>query len=169
MQKTVKKIAEFLNEIISEYDLCEETAMRVLEAAAGGIENVADWVEENANSCSCCDCDDEDEDCDEGVVDFDVVNVGSQDRVTIPKYIIKEAEEINGKLNSKKNDHGALTVIKEDEKVTVMFGDKTDEYEDARVIHPNARGQVCFSVNPVFYNGLDVNCTLFDDGTIVLD
>lgn len=169
MQKTVKKIAEFVNEIASEYDLCEDTAMRILEAAAGGIENVADWMEENVNSCSCSDCDDEDEDCDKEVVVCDEVTVGSQDRVTIPKNIIESAEDINGKLDSKKNDYGALTIIKENDKVTVLFGDKTDEYEDARIVHPNARGQVCFSVAPIFDDGDYINCSLLDDGTIVLD
>ena len=172
MQKTVKKIAEFVNEIASEYDLCEDTAMRVLEAAAGGIENVADWMEENVNSCSCCDRNEddkwEDED-DEAVVESQEVLVGSQDRVTIPKSIIEAAEDINGKLDSKKNDYGALTVVKEDDKITVYFGDKTDDYEDARIVHPNARGQVCFSVAPVFDDGDYVNCSLLDDGTIVLD
>ena len=172
MQKTVKKIAELVNEIAQEFDLCEDTALRILEDAAGGAENVADWVEENVNGCDCkCDDDDdewEDED-DEAVVESQEIMVGSQDRVTIPKQIIEAAEDINGKLGSKKNDYGALTVVKEDDKITVYFGDKTDDYDDAKIVHPNARGQVCLSVSPIFTDGTYLNCTLLEDGSIVLD
>ena len=98
----------------------------------------------------------------------DEIWVGSQNRVTIPLRIIELAEGINGTLNSKRHKFGALTVIKRDGKVTVLFGDKSAEHKGARVVHLNRNGQAQFCVSPAFADGDAVKCSLLKDGTIVL-
>ena len=90
--------------------------------------------------------------------------VGPQNRVTIPLHIIELAEDINGALNR----GGALTVIKGDGKVTVLFGDKSAEHEGARVVHLNCNGQAQICVSPAFTDGDPVNCSLFRDGSIAI-
>ena len=90
--------------------------------------------------------------------------VGSQNRVTIPLHIIELAEDINGTLNR----GGALTVIKGDGKVTVLFGDKSAEHEGASVVHLNSKGQAQICVSPAFTDGDPVNCSLFRDGSIAI-
>ena len=90
--------------------------------------------------------------------------VDSQNRVTIPLHIIELAEDINGTLKR----GGALTVIKGDGKVTVLFGDKSAEHEGASVVHLNCKGQAQICVSPAFADGDPVNCSLFRDGTIAL-
>lgn len=90
--------------------------------------------------------------------------VDSQNRVTIPHHIIELAEDINGTLNR----GGALTVIKGDGKVTVLFGDKSAEREGASVVHLNCKGQAQIRVSPAFTDGDAVRCSLFRDGTIAL-
>ena len=94
--------------------------------------------------------------------------VGSQNRVTIPLPIIELAEDINGTLKSKRHNFGALTVIKGDGKVTVLFGDKSAEHEGASVVHLNCKGQAQICVSPAFTDGDAVKCFLFKDGTIAL-
>ena len=94
--------------------------------------------------------------------------VGSQNRVTIPLPIIELAEDINGVLKSKRHNFGALTVIKGDGKVTVLFGDKSAEHEGASVVHLNCKGQAQFCASPAFTRGDAVECLLFKDGTITL-
>ena len=98
------------------------------------------------------------------------IKIGSQNRVTIPLRIIEQAERINGTLKSKRHKRhkfGALTVIKDEGKITVLFGDKSAEHEGARVVHLNCNGQAQFRVSPVFLDGEAVECFLFKDGTIV--
>lgn len=90
--------------------------------------------------------------------------VGPQNRVTIPLHIIELAEDINGTLNR----GGALTVIKGDGKVTVLFGDKSAEHEGASVVHLNCHGKAQICVSPAFTCGDAVECSLFRDGTIAL-
>ena len=90
--------------------------------------------------------------------------VGSQNRVTIPLHIIELAEGINGTLNR----GGALTVIKGEGKVTVLFGDKSAEHEGASVVHLNCKGQAQICVSPAFTVGDAVECSLFKDGTIAI-
>lgn len=90
--------------------------------------------------------------------------VDSQNRVTIPLHIIELAEDINGTL--KRGD--ALTVIKGDGKVTVLFGDKSAEREGASVVRLNCKGQAQICVSPAFTDGDAVNCSLFRDGTIAI-
>lgn len=90
--------------------------------------------------------------------------VDSQNRVTIPLHIIELAEDINGTLNR----GGALTVIKGDGKVTVLFGDKSAEREGASVVRLNCKGQAQICVSPAFTCGDAVNCSLFRDGTIAI-
>ena len=98
----------------------------------------------------------------------DEIWVGSQNCVTIPLRIIKLAEGINGTLNSKRHKFGALTVIKRDDKVTVLFGDKSAEHKGASVVHLNRNGQAKFCVSPAFTDGDAVKCSLLKDGTIIL-
>ena len=95
------------------------------------------------------------------------IKIGSQHRVTIPLRIIEQAERINGTLNSKRHEFGALTVIKDEGKITVLFGDKSAEHEGSRVVHLNCNGQAQFRVSPVFLDGEAVECFLFKDGAIV--
>ena len=94
--------------------------------------------------------------------------VGSQNRVTIPLRIIELAEGINGRLMSKRHKFGALTVIKGEGKVTVLFGDKSAEHEGACVVHLNSKGQAQICVSPAFTDGDPVNCSLFRDGSIAI-
>ena len=96
------------------------------------------------------------------------IKIGSQNRVTIPLPIIELAEDINGTLKSKRHNFGALTVIKGDGKVTVLFGDKSAEHEGASVVHLNCKGQAQICVSPAFTDGDAVKCFLFKDGTIAL-
>ena len=96
------------------------------------------------------------------------IKIGSQNRVTIPLRIIEQAERINGTLKSKRHNFGALTVIKDEGKITVLFGDKSAEHEGSRVVHLNCNGQAQFRVSPVFLDGEAVECFLFKDGTIAL-
>ena len=95
------------------------------------------------------------------------IKIGSQHRVTIPLRIIEQAERINGTLKSKRHKFGALTVIKDEGKITVLFGDKSAEHEGSRVVHLNCNGQAQFRVSPVFLDGEAVECFLFKDGAIV--
>ena len=95
------------------------------------------------------------------------IKIGSQNRVTIPLRIIEQAERINGTLKSKRHKFGALTVIKDEGKITVLFGDKSAEHEGSRVVHLNCNGQAQFRVSPVFLDGEAVECFLFKDGAIV--
>ena len=90
--------------------------------------------------------------------------VGPQNRVTIPLHIIELAEDINGTLNR----GGALTVIKGEGKITVLFGDKSAEHEGASVVHLNSKGQAQICVSPAFTDGDPVNCSLFRDGSIAI-
>lgn len=90
--------------------------------------------------------------------------VDSQNRVTIPLHIIELAEDINGTLNR----GGALTVIKGEGKVTVLFGDKSAEHEGASVVRLNCKGQAQICVSPAFTDGDPVKCLLFKDGSIAL-
>lgn len=166
MQKTVEKITNFMSEIAEKFDVSDDTAMRILEAAAGGIEKVADFVEENADSYE----------CEDNGVTYDVVYtaysyVGSQKRITIPKDVLRHAEAINGKLESKKNDYGALTIIPDtiNKRYTVLFGDHAAEYDNARVCYPNSRGQVQFSARSLFCEGNSIDVLLYKDGKIVID
>ena len=94
--------------------------------------------------------------------------VGSQNRLTIPLHIIELAEGINGRLMSKRHKFGALTVIKGEGKVTVLFGDKSAEHEGACVVHLNCHGKAQFCVSLVFTDGDAVKCSLLKDGAIVL-
>ena len=93
--------------------------------------------------------------------------VGSQNRLTIPHHIIELAEGVNGTLMSKRHKFGALTVIKGEGKVTVLFGDKSAEHEGACVVHLNRHGKAQICVSPVFTCGDAVECSLFKDGAIV--
>lgn len=90
--------------------------------------------------------------------------VGPQNRVTIPLHIIELAEDINGALNR----GGAMTVIKGEGKITVLFGDKSAEHEGSRVVHLNCNGQAQFCVSPAFTDGDAVKCLLFKDGSIAI-
>ena len=90
--------------------------------------------------------------------------VGSQNRLTIPLHIIELAEDINGTLNR----GGALTVIKGEGKVTVLFGDKSAEHEGASVVRLNCKGQAQICVSPAFTDGDPVKCLLFRDGSIAI-
>ena len=94
--------------------------------------------------------------------------VGSQNRLTIPHHIIELAEGVNGMLMSKRHRFGALTVIRGEGKVTVLFGDKSAEHEGACVVHLNCHGKAQFCVSPVFTCGDAVECSLLKDGTITL-
>ena len=98
----------------------------------------------------------------------DEIWVGSQNRVTIPLRIIELAEGINGTLKSKRHKFGALTVIRGEGKVTVLFGDKSAEHEGASVVHLNSKGQAQICVSPAFTDGDPVNCSLFRDGSIAI-
>ena len=98
----------------------------------------------------------------------DEIWVGSQNRATIPLRIIELAEGINGMLKSKRHKFGALTVIKGNCKVTVLFGDKSAKHKGARVVHLNCKGQAQFRVSSVFTDGDPVKCLLLKDGSIVL-
>ena len=98
----------------------------------------------------------------------DEIWVGSQNRVTIPLRIIELAEGINGTLKSKRHKFGALTVIKGNCKVTVLFGDKSAKHKGARVVHLNCNGQAQFRVSQAFTDGDPVKCSLLKDGSIVL-
>lgn len=98
MNKTVKKIAEYVNEIVSEFDVCDDTAMRILEAAAGGVENVVDWLEENVNAKDEddddedeCDCDDCSDCCDSEpeTVDTYELTTDARGRITLPKKALE--------------------------------------------------------------------------------
>lgn len=84
--------------------------------------------------------------------------------MTIPLHIIELAEDINGALNR----GGALTVIKGEGKITVLFGDKSAEHEGSRVVHLNCNGQAQFCVSPAFTDGDAVKCLLLKDGAIAL-
>ena len=90
--------------------------------------------------------------------------VDSQNRVTIPLHIIELAEDINGTLNR----GGALTVIKGEGKVTVLFGDKSAEHEGASVVRLNCNGKAQICVSPAFTDGDPVKCLLFRDGSIAI-
>ena len=98
----------------------------------------------------------------------DKIWVGSQNRVTIPLRIIELAEGVNGTLKSKRHKFGALTVIKGNCKVTVLFGDKSAKHKGARVVHLNCNGQAQFRVSQTFTDGDPVKCLLLKDGSIVL-
>ena len=98
----------------------------------------------------------------------DEIWVGSQNRATIPLRIIELAEGINGRLKSKRHKFGALTVIKGNCKVTVLFGDKSAKHKGARVVHLNCNGQAQFRVSQAFTDGDPVKCSLLKDGSIVL-
>ena len=87
--------------------------------------------------------------------------------MTIPLHIIELAEGINSALNSKRHNFSALTVIKGDGKITVLFGDKSAEHEGACIVHLNCNGQAQFRVSLVFLDGEAVECFLFKDGAIV--
>ena len=95
------------------------------------------------------------------------IKIGSQNRVTIPLRIIEQAERINGTLKSKRHKFGALAVIKDEGKITVLFGDKSAEHEGASVVHLNCNGQAQFRVSPAFTDGDAVKCSLLKDGAIV--
>ena len=194
--KAMKAIAAQVKAIAEEFQVAESVALRILEDACGGASAVGEWAlsasgEEQGTGCKRQDSGECGHKCGEGACKAkeeahapapvrkpaapeaafeatDEIWVGSQNRVTIPLYIIELAEGINGTLKSKRHKFGALTVIKGEGKATVLFGDKSAEYEGARVVHLNCNGQAQFCVSPAFADGDAVKCSLLKDGAIAL-
>ena len=194
--KAMKAIAAQVKAIAEEFQVAESVALRILEDACGGASAVSGWAlsangEAQGTGCKCQDGGECGHKCGEGACKAkeeahapapvckpaapeagpeatDEIWVGSRNRVTIPLHIIELAEGINGTLKSKRHKFGALTVIKRDGKVTVLFGDKSAEHEGARVVHLNCNGQAQFCVSPAFADGDAVKCSLLKDGAIAL-
>ena len=194
--KAMKAIAAQVKAIAEEFQVAESVALRILEDACGGASAVSGWAlsangEAQGTGCKCQDGGECGHKCGEDACKAkeeahapvpvrkpaapeaapeatDEIWVGSQNRVTIPLHIIELAEGINGTLKSKRHKFGALTVIKRDGKVTVLFGDKSAEHEGARVVHLNCNGQAQFCVSPAFADGDAVKCSLLKDGAIAL-
>ena len=194
--KAMKAIAAQVKAIAEEFQVAESVALRIIEDACAGAGAVSGWAlsasgEEQGTGCKRQDSGECGHKCGEGACKAkeeahapapvrkpaapeaafeatDEIWVGSQNRVTIPLYIIELAEGINGTLKSKRHKFGALTVIKGDGKATVLFGDKSAEHEGARVVHLNCNGQAQIRVSPAFTDGDAVKCSLLKDGTIVL-
>lgn len=186
--KAMEAIAEQVKAIAEEFQVAESVAMQILEARARAIGESWDplmavsgadaisWLAKVAKSVRAMEAEAAPKATDlietiesvwsEGTNEVEVgpIWVDSQNRVTIPHHIIELAEDINGKLNR----GGALTVIKGDGKVTVLFGDKSAEHEGARVVRLNCKGQAQICVSPAFTDGDAVRCSLFRDGTIAL-
>ena len=193
--KAMKAIAAQVKAIAEEFQVAESVALRILEDACGGASAVSGWAlsangEAQGTGCKCQDGGECGHKCGEDACKAkeeahapvpvrkpaapeaafeatDEIWVGSQNRVTIPLHIIELAEGINGTLKSKRHKFGALTVIKDEGKITVLFGDKSAEHEGSRVVHLNCNGQAQFRVSPVFLDGEAVECFLFKDGAIV--
>ncbi len=175
MKKIVKKIAESMFEIADEYDVTEDTALQILIAAAGGIENVADFVIQD-DQCD-CDCDDEpaeedEEECE--CVDTAQTTVGSRNRISIPHHIIASAENVNGCLNSY-SYKGDITVIRYPYEILVLFGDQRKQYADDSNVekislnHLDSAGFLQFSSAPTFQEGDLVDIALGEDGVITIN
>ena len=197
MVKAMKAIEAQVKAIAEELQVAESVALQILEDACGGASAVVRWAlsasEAQGTGCKCgegaCKAKEEAQapapvrkpaateaapEATDEIWDTDLdkiwvgsIKIGSQNRVTIPLRIIEQAERINGTLKSKRHKFGALTVIKDEGKITVLFGDKSAEHEGARVVHLNCNGQAQFRVSPVFLDGEAVECFLFKDGTIV--
>ena len=207
MEKNVKKLAEIVDEIATEYDWDEEFALHLVSLVAGGDNMIPDWLEEHVN-----DCDDEDDECDlddvpaaddkykdeddeddwdeEDVEDNTVMNefrtVGQGNRIIVPNQMVEEAEKIVGRLDSKKNGYGAITITRYDahtegrdggwvpEQILIEFGDKVKSHKNdflvlsSKIIHLNANGQLQFRANP-FEEGDDIQMTLQKDGSILIE
>ena len=183
--KAMKAIAAQVKAIAEEFQIAESVALQILEDACGGASAVGDWAlsasgEAQGTGCKRQDSGECGHKCGEGAckakeeahapapVRTDEIRVSSQNRVTIPLHIIEQAERINGTLKSKRHKFGALTVIKGEGKITVLFGDKSAEHKGACVVHLNCNGQAQFRVSTVFTDGDAVKCSLLKDGAIVL-
>lgn len=178
MKKTVKKIAEALDEILERYSIDEATALKILALAAGGEDNVADYLDDEEDACDCdCKCKDDedyDEDDDEEVLANELATVGSGARLTIPSSIIREAENINGSLTSVRNGN-VLTVVRYGDRIELYFGDLVEDFDDdedairVNLIHATACGQVSFTARPTFEADDSVEVFLYEDGKIVIE
>lgn len=200
MEKNVKKLAEIVDEVSTKYDWDEDFALHLVVLAAGGENMIADWLEEHVNKCDCddedCKCpnfaDDEDEDDwdEEDVKDNTVMNefrtVGQGNRIIVPGQMVEEAEKIVGKLDSKKNGYGAITITRYDahtegrdggwvpEQILIEFGDKVKTHKNdfmvlsSKIIHLNANGQLQFRSSP-FEEDDEVQMTLQKDGSILIE
>ena len=194
--KAMKAIAAQVKAIAEEFQVAESVALRIIEDACGGASAVGDWAlsasgEAQGTGCKRQDSGECGHKCGEGACKAkeeahapapvrkpaapegafeatDEIWVGSQNRVTIPLRIIEQAERINGTLKSKRHKFGALTVIKDEGKITVLFGDKSAEHEGSRVVHLNCNGQAQICVSPAFTDGDAVKCSLLKDGAIAL-
>ena len=177
MKKIVKKIAESMFDVADEYDVTEATALQILIAAAGGIENVADFVIQD-DQCD-CDCDDEPNEEDEEeyecvCVDTAQTTIGSRNRISIPQHIIASAENVNGCLQSKPYK-GDITVIRYPYEILVLFGDQRKQYADDSNVekvslnHLDSAGYLQFSSAPTFQDGDLVDIVLGEDGVITIN
>lgn len=201
MEKNVKKLAEIVDEVSTKYDWDEDFALHLVVLAAGGENMIADWLEEHVNECDCddegCKCsnfdddeDDEDDWDEEDVKDNTVMNefrtVGQGNRIIVPGQMVEEAEKIVGKLDSKKNGYGAITITRYDahtegrdggwvpEQILIEFGDKVKTHKNdfmvlsSKIIHLNANGQLQFRSSP-FEEDDEVQMTLQKDGSILIE
>lgn len=189
--KAMNAIVAQVKAIAEEFHVDESVAFRIIEDALAPVAAICDWdlsaSGEQGTGHKCQDSGECGHKCGEGACKAkeeahapapaskptateaapeatDKIWVGPQNRVTIPLHIIELAEDINGTLKR----GGALTVIKGDGKVTVLFGDKSAEHEGASVVRLNCKGQAQICVSPAFTDGDPVKCLLFRDGTIAI-
>lgn len=177
MNKTVKMIADYVNEIAEEFDVCDDTAFHILKAAAGGTENIVDWLEEHVNAnndeCGCDRCNDEEEEEEEDDprVAFNL-DVDSQGRVNLTREMIAEIENAQG---TDHNDGIAILKSTLNDTIQIGFGDWPEKHdwtfeasdEDGTTLTTlKPRRQIQFKTQ--FAPGQGCTLEIYDDGEALI-